>query len=397
MSLDPELSERHTELIHPVTLGQVAHFHQLGLRERVLSLPVMVALVLTMAWRQEGSLTELVRMLREEGFLWCSPTQVTVQALSERLRTFPAVLFRQVLEDFLPRMQQRWAQRERPLSTEVAALLRHYGRVLAVDGLTLDALLRKVRPLRGLSQHPLTGRMTALLDLGSRLPEKVWYVEDPQAHDQRLWPQILAALERGTLLLYDLGYTDFTVFQQLTEAGVTWLTRAKSNLAYTVDQVLVHTAGLRDQVVWIGSGPERQRARRIEVLVGTTWRRYLTSESDPTCLGAAQAVGLYTQRWRIEMTFRCTKSELGLESPRLWTWERRLKLLLLATLAYAFLLTLLLDAWEWLRTWRLQHLCPRFGRRARDTPSPWYRLRSALSRLWLAYPASPPGFAQNPG
>src|SRR5689334_10429919 len=91
MPLDPEMSQHLTELIHPLTLGQVAHFHDLGLRERVLTLPVMVALVLTMLWRQEGSPTELVRLLRQEGFFWCSPVKVSVQALSERLRTFPAV------------------------------------------------------------------------------------------------------------------------------------------------------------------------------------------------------------------------------------------------------------------------------------------------------------------
>jgi hypothetical protein len=37
---------RLTELVHPFALSQVAHFHDLGLRERLLTLPVMVALVL---------------------------------------------------------------------------------------------------------------------------------------------------------------------------------------------------------------------------------------------------------------------------------------------------------------------------------------------------------------
>jgi hypothetical protein len=310
--LDPEMTQHLTELIHPVTLGQVAHFHQLGLRERLLTLPVMVALVLTMIWRQEGSPTELVRMLRQEGFLWSSPVRVSVQALSERLRTFPAALFRRVLEDLLPRMQERWSQRTRPLPPELATVRQHYRHLLAVDGSTLDALLRKVGLLRGLEQHPLAGRMTALLDLCSRLPRQVWYEEDPQAHDQRFWPQILKALERGTLLLYDLGYTNFTVFRQLTEAGVIWLTRAKSNLGYTVAYVRVETAQVRDRVVWIGSGADRQQVRLIEVLVGTSWRRYLTNELDPTRLPAASVVALYAQRWRIEEAYALVKRLLGL-------------------------------------------------------------------------------------
>jgi hypothetical protein len=61
--------------------------------------------------------------------------------------------------------------------------------------------------------------MTALLDLASRLPQKVWFDEDPKAHDQRFWERIQAALAPGALLLYDLGYTNFTVFRQLTLAG----------------------------------------------------------------------------------------------------------------------------------------------------------------------------------
>jgi hypothetical protein len=97
----------------------VAHFHRLGLRERLLTLPVMVALVLTMIWRQIGSVTELVRLLRQEGFFWCSPVQVTEPALSQRLRTFPAELFERVLEDLLPRMHTRWAERARPLPLEI--------------------------------------------------------------------------------------------------------------------------------------------------------------------------------------------------------------------------------------------------------------------------------------
>ena len=61
----------------------------------------------------------------------------------------------------------------------------------------------------------------------------------------------------------------------------------------------------------------------------------------------------YARRWQIELTWRENKSELAFQSPRLWHWEPREKLLLLATLAYAFLLTLLAPFYEPLRRWRL--------------------------------------------
>ena len=56
---DAAVTERLTELIHPATLAQVDHFRALGLRERTLTLPVMVALVLSLVWRQVASLAEL--------------------------------------------------------------------------------------------------------------------------------------------------------------------------------------------------------------------------------------------------------------------------------------------------------------------------------------------------
>src|SRR5918997_3705941 len=127
MPLDEQISQHLTQVIHPATLAQVAHFHQLGLRERLLSLPVMVALVLSMLWRQVPSVGELVRLLRCEGFLWCSPIQVSQQALSLRLRTFPAELFLRVLQDLLPQMQARAQTRNRPLSPVLTWAAQHYG------------------------------------------------------------------------------------------------------------------------------------------------------------------------------------------------------------------------------------------------------------------------------
>jgi len=93
----------------------------------------------------------------------------------------------------------------------------------------------------------------------------------------------------------------------------------------------------------------------------------------------------------LEMTYRYSKTELAMESPRLWRWERRLKLLFLATLAYAFLLSLLKSASPQLVEGLLRHWCHRTGKRYRQFAIPLYRLRSALSRLWLTY-RPPPSF-----
>jgi hypothetical protein len=123
----------------------------------------------------------------------------------------------------------------------------------------------------------------------------------------------------------------------------------------------------------------------------------LTNEPVKTAEDAWRVVLAYARRWQIEMSFRYNKSELAMESPRLWAWERRIKLLLMVTLAYAFLLSLLDETLELLREWLLRHYCHRTGKRGRETPAPLYRLRAALSRLWLDFPSNYRSVAINSG
>ena len=123
----------------------------------------------------------------------------------------------------------------------------------------------------------------------------------------------------------------------------------------------------------------------------------LTNEPIETEEDAWRIVLAYARRWQIEMAFRYGKSELAMESPRLWAWRRRLKLLLAVTLVYAFLLSLLDERLEVLRAWLLRHFCHRTGTRSRETPAPLYRLRTALGRLWLAFPDPPLLYGRNPG
>jgi len=184
--------------------------------------------------------------------------------------------------------------------------------VLAHDGSTLDALLRRVGLLRDETKHPLAGRMTALLDLCTRLPLRLWYETDASAHDTRAWPDVLAALTAGVLLIFDLGYIDFGVFAQLTAQSVTFITRAKSNLVYQVERVLARSASVHERLVWIGQGETRQRVRLIEVLHQGKWYRYLSNELDTTRLPAPYVVALYYQRWRIEDAYAIVKRLLGL-------------------------------------------------------------------------------------
>ena len=112
----------------------------------------------------------------------------------------------------------------------------------------------------------------------------------------------------------------------------------------------------------------------------------LTSQPAHTPELAWQIVLAYARRWQIEMAIRYHKSELAFESPRLHHWDARHKLLLIVALAYAYLLSFLPIQPGSLPHWLLLHFCPRTGKRSRDTPTPLYRLRFALSLFWFSHP-----------
>jgi hypothetical protein len=310
---DEQVVARIEEIVHPATLAQVGHYQALGLRSRVLTLPVMMALVLSLLWQQTGSVSELVRLIQQECILWVPPLrELSQQALAMRLRMLPAELFLNVLLAILPVLRQRSLERSRPLPAEVAWAKAQYSQVLICDGSTLDALLRKVGLWQDAASNPLAGRMLALLDLVTRLPVQVWYEEDEQAHDQSFLPKVREQLHKGSLLLFDLGFTNFTFFRQLGEQGVFFITRAKSNLAFQVECVLLKTAVVHDQRVWIGQGEDRHRVRLIALLYQGKWYRYLTNDLDPAHLPVEYAVALYWQRWRIEDSYAIVKRLLGL-------------------------------------------------------------------------------------
>ncbi|HEX5913761.1 MAG TPA: transposase, partial [Rubrobacter sp.] len=109
----------------------------------------------------------------------------------------------------------------------------------------------------------------------------------------------------------------------------------------------------------------------------------LTNDPADTPALMWKIVFAYARRWQIEMAWRFGKTELAMQSPRLWSWDNRLKLLLIVSLVYAFLLSLLDPLLKPLRETLLQRFCPRTGKRSRDSPTPLYRVRTALSYLWL--------------
>ena len=330
------------ELVNPIVHNQMAYYRELGLRERILSLPLMVAAVLTLLWRQVPSVNELSRMLSRENLLWCKAVKVSQQALSKRFLEFPSVMFERVFLELLPKLQLRWQQREkRPLPVSLKWAKQRFEHIWVVDGSSLEALFRH---LKSLQEQPasLAGKIYTIIDLLTHLPVSIRFEENPYCADTTIWPWLHNQVKAGVLLIFDRGFYDFTEFANLVSQGAHWLTRLKK-ASYIVLKTHTQTADVVDQQIRLGHPRGKAKpivARLVSIRHGNTWYRYITSVLDPTQLPPYVVADLYGRRWQIETAFNLVKRLLGLSY--IWTGSiNGIKLQIWATwLFYALLLDL---------------------------------------------------------
>lgn len=300
---------------------------------------------------------------------------------------------------------------------------------------------RLTRVRKGFYRPPLTGAPISVAGLqwvgaivcGRHGPPTVavmqwWTRRGPHATDQKtvmgqLLAQTRAQWGRQVRHVWDRGFAGAPWLFQVLETDMRFVLRwpkryklldpnAESRKTWEI---------ARGKRAWSShylSDPKRNEQRKVSVLaIAVTHPEHarplwlvvarlkgakepwylLTSDVIRTDDDAWAVVAAYARRWQIEQTWRYNKSELGCESPRVWTWERREKFLLMMTIVYAFLLSLLAPAHEPLRETCLRWGCHRTGVRSRMVAAPLYRLRAALSRLLAKYPGTPLMPSLSPG
>ena len=338
---DQTIQKQFEELLSPAIYAQSAFYRSLDLRDRILNLPLMIAAILAMLWRQIPSVCELTKTLNREGALWMRPVKVSQPALSKRLLAFPAELFQQVLYSLLPKLRERWQARQRPLPESVSCALRHFEHMYAVDGSALEALFRKLDALQDTPTGALAGKICTVIDLATRLPEQIWYHAEALAHDTNFLSKILSMVHAGTLWIFDRGFYDFVFFDDLVDRGGHFITRLKSNAVFSVQSVLAQSTEIRDRLIVLGgdNGSCQHTLRLIEVHFGSTWYSYLTSVLDPDILPANVVADLYRRRWRIEEAFLIVKRLLNLA----YLWTGSLNGILLQVWATWLFFALLVD------------------------------------------------------
>ncbi|QIR40958.1 IS4 family transposase [Tolypothrix sp. PCC 7910] len=311
--------------------------------DRILTLPMMMASVVSLVYRQIPGLREVQRISSQEGLLWVERIEVTAQAVSKRLRTLPIELFVQVFEQVIARINHQPKNQAIPENWQ--AVCHRFPAIWIADGSTLEALRRKLKALQD-KEKILAGKIMMVVEAFHHRPVATWYTTNSKANDKTWCEQLLERLPTGGLLIFDLGFFKFPWFDAFTESDQFFVTRLREKTAYKVIRCVTCAQFYRDEVISLGeyrSNPCLHQVRLVSVLWGSTWYYYLTHVIDPQILSAQQVCELYRRRWRVEDAFLLTKRLLGLAY--IWVGERNgLQIQIFATwIFYAVLNQLCLD------------------------------------------------------
>ena len=138
------------------------------MRQRLLTLPVIVAIMVSLVWRRVPSIAEVQKVLAREGLLGIAPLQVSPQAITKRLAVLPAAVLGQLLAEVCARLQ---AQAPPAVSHPRWAPVREcFSLIALVDGSTLEALRKKTQVLREREGLVLGGKMMVMVEAFSHRP-----------------------------------------------------------------------------------------------------------------------------------------------------------------------------------------------------------------------------------
>jgi hypothetical protein len=170
------------------------------------------------------------------------------------------------------------------------------------------------------------------------------------AHDRKHFPDI--DLLKGKLIVFDLGYWDYGLFDAINRAQGFFLSRVKTNAVITINQVV---KGIGRQLVGakLCSDHLKKRRRRIVEFIGKIggsesskcyrvigfWNTadkkyhwYVTNLQVP----AIAIYSLYRIRWQIELIFKGCKRSLNVDEKVTSNNDNIIESLLLSTLIASF-------------------------------------------------------------
>lgn len=130
-------------------------------------------------------------------------------------------------------------------------------------------------------------------------------------------------LPSHSIIIMDRGYNDYQFFKDLTDQGITFITRLKDNAQTEVlkEKVYKRIPAVDTKVEFTGYKAQRifEENNKFRVVhwhdkEEDRWYEFLTNETNERVLKPQDIADFYKQRWRIEEFFRRVKQNLVIKS-----------------------------------------------------------------------------------
>ena len=196
-------------------------------------------------------------------------------------------------------------------------------RLQIIDSTTISLFSNLI--FKGVGRHPKTGKkkggikVHTVIHANEGLPSDIKFTSAATNDSFMLKP---STLNRGDIMAMDRAYIDYEKFEELTQRGVTYVTKLKKSLKYAIDKDVIYQTpdGLmevRFQYVTfskqIKGGDTITHNARIVTYVDLRKHKLVSlltndMDSDPN-----EIIDIYRQRWEIELLFKQIKQNFPLK------------------------------------------------------------------------------------
>jgi hypothetical protein len=190
--------------------------------------------------------------------------------------------------------------------------------LFSIDSTVIDLCL-SVFPWAKFRKRKGAIKMHCRLDYSGYLPDII-IVTDGKKQDVRVAPELTNDLSPDSIVTFDRGYIDFKWLFSLTNRGVFFVTRAKSNLDYTVvgqHPVPQKSGVISDEIITL-NGPKSSldypKKLRLVKFYDPDQKRELVFITNNFDLAASTIAAIYKARWMIETFFKWIKQNLKIKS-----------------------------------------------------------------------------------
>lgn len=280
-------------------------------RPRVLPAMCLWAGVVVCILRGWSSQLAIWRLLQSKG-LWEYPRfAISDQAVYKRLEIGGIDPLRRLFEQISAILEKRL----QPFQSKLAAFA---SEVVAIDETSLDQVARHLPWLRNVpagDRQLLPGKLAGIFDIRLQQWKYVEHVAYERENERVAALSLLEHLQRGALILMDLGFFSFPWFDQLTREGYYWISRLRQKTSYEIIHIFYQRGPTLDALIWLGAyraDRARYAVRLVTFQVGSSSYQYITNITRPTQLSLHEIATLYARRWDIELAFKLIKRELGL-------------------------------------------------------------------------------------